>query len=106
MKKFMLLFLFVVFFQTYSSAYTIYRSLNWGQSPASWSIDAWATNGVDVYTMAGVNRYCAQAAVFGYYYSGSSVQVGTNYQGYGASWTSTPGNPFVRFVISLTNPDS
>jgi len=106
MKKIMLVFLFVVSFHTYSEAYTILRQLYWGASPATWSIDAYAPNGVDVQAWAGTNRYCAQAAVTGYYSSGSSLQIGTNYQVVGASWPSTPGNPFVRFVISLTNPNS
>lgn len=106
MKKIMFVFLFVAFCCTYSSAYTISRSLNWGQSPASWTIDAYAPNGASVMVLAGVNRYCATAAVIGYYSNGAMVQVGTNYQGSGASWPSTPGNPLVRFVINLTNPTS
>jgi len=106
MKKIMLVFLFVAFFCSYSSAYTISRSLNWGEAPASWTIDAYAPNGAGVMVVAGVNRYCATAAVLGYYSNGSMVQVGTSYQGTGASWPSTSGNPLVRFVINLTNPNS
>lgn len=106
MKKLLLLFLFIVFFHTYSSAYTIVRSLNWGESPASWSIDYYASNGVDVLVWAGTNRYCAQATVTGYYSNGTSLTVGTSYQVVGVSWPSTPANPFQRFVISLTNPNT
>jgi hypothetical protein len=105
MKKIMLVFLFVAFFCTYSSAYTIQRQLSWGSSPASWSIDYYAPNGVQVYVLAGVNRYCAQAAIIGYYSGGSNKQIGTGYQQASATWTSTSSNPFVRFVISLTNPN-
>lgn len=106
MKKIMLIFLFVVSFQTYSSAYTIIRSLNYGQSPASWDIAVTAPNGVDVQAWAGTNRYCASAVVTGTYSNGTYVTVGSYYQVVGVSWPSTASVPFIRFSISLTNPNS
>jgi hypothetical protein len=106
MKKVMLVFLFVGFFFIDSSAYTISRSLSWGSSPASWSVDYYAPNGASVFVLAGVNRYCAQASILGYHSNGVMKQIGTNYQGAGATWPSTAANPLVRFVIQLTNPNS
>jgi hypothetical protein len=106
MKKIILVFSFVAFCSSYSSAYTILRQLSWGSAPASWTIDYYAPNGVQAYAVAGVNRYCAQAVVSGYYSNGTSQTIGTNYRDVSASWPSTTGNPLVRFVISLTNPNS
>ncbi len=106
MKKVMLVLLFVGFFFTDSSAYTISRTLYYGSSPASWTVDYYAPNGAGVYVLAGVNRYCAVASILGYYQSGSMAQIGTNYQSQSGTWPSTPGNPLIRFVIQLTNPNT